>query len=132
MSRKKIPNKQALIAALKEVDGNMAAAARKFHCCRRLVWGYVDRDPELRELCNELSETFIDEAESQLYKHIRQGNVVATIFFLKTKARQRGYTERFDVQPLKVQEFEIDIGGDEILIGQNSSGALDNGIVLID
>src|SRR5205085_1425520 len=100
MSRKKIPSKTALIEALREADGNMATVARKFNCHRSLVWHHVDRDDELRELCDQLTETFIDEAESQLYKHIREGNVVATIFFLKTKARHRGYSERLELIPL--------------------------------
>ena len=110
MSRKKIPNKQALIEALKDLDGNMASVAQKFQCSRSLVWKYVDQDPELRELTDELTETFIDEAESQLYKHIREGNVVATIFFLKTKARHRGYSERLELLPLNRQDIEIELG----------------------
>ena len=70
----------------------------------------MNDDQELRELVNELTETFIDEAESQLYKHIREGNVVATIFFLKTKARHRGYSERLELVPLTRQEIEVELG----------------------
>ena len=108
--RKKIPNRDALIVALREADGNMASVARKFNCHRSLIWQYVDRDEELRELTDELTETFIDEAESQLYKHIREGNVVACIFFLKTKARHRGYSERLELIPLRQQAIEVDLG----------------------
>ena len=84
MSRKRIPSKKALIEALKECDGNQASVARKFNCSRGLVWQHIERDPELRELTDELTETFIDEAESQLFKLIREGNPPAIIFFLKT------------------------------------------------
>lgn len=108
--RKKIPSKQALTDALREADGNMASVARKFDCHRSLVWQYVDKDPELRDLTDELTETFIDEAESQLYKHIREGNVVACIFFLKTKARHRGYSERLELVPLAVQNIQVELG----------------------
>ncbi len=110
MSRKKIPNKQALIAALRAADGNQATVARKFNCHRSLIWQYVDRDEELRALTDELTETFIDEAESQLYGHIRAGNVVACIFFLKTKARHRGYSERLELVPLRMQSIEVELG----------------------
>ncbi len=110
MSRKKIPSKQALIEALREADGNQASVARKFNCHRSLVWQYVDNDPELRALTDELTEVFIDEAESQLYKHIREGNIVATIFFLKTKARHRGYSERLELIPLRRQDIEVELG----------------------
>lgn len=111
MSRKKIPSKAALIEALREADGNQATVAKKFNCHRSLVWQYIDGDPELRELTDELTETFIDEAESQLYSHIRAGNVVACIFFLKTKARHRGYSERLELIPLSRQDIEVELGG---------------------
>ncbi len=110
MSRKKISDRDALIVALRSLDGNMAAAARRFHCSRTAVWRYVNEDHELRELVDELSESFIDEAESQLYKHIREGNVVACIFFLKTKARHRGYSERLELIPLSRRDIEVEIG----------------------
>lgn len=110
MSRRKIPSKQALIDALVQADGNMAAVARTFNCSRALVWLYVDKDPKLRELTDELTETFIDEAESQLFKQIREGNTAAIIFFLKTKARHRGYSERLELLPLSRQSIEVDLG----------------------
>lgn len=110
MSRKKIPSRDALIVALKELDGNMAAAARRFHCSRPTVWGYVNNDSELRELVNELSEAFKDEAEQTLFKAIREGNIAATIFFLKTKARDRGYSERLELVPLSRRDIEVELG----------------------
>jgi len=33
-------------------------------------------------------------AESQLMKKIKQGNLTAIIFFLKTQAKHRGYVEK--------------------------------------
>ena len=110
MSRRKIPSKAELIDALIQSDGNMAAVARSFNCHRSLVWQYVDKDPKLRELTDELSESFIDEAESQLFKQIREGNTAAIIFFLKTKARHRGYSERLELLPLTRQSIEVDLG----------------------
>lgn len=123
--RKKIPSRAALIAALKDTDGNMAAAARRFHCNRTTVWQYVNEDPELRELVDELSETFIDEAENKLYEAIRDGNVVATIFFLKTKARHRGYSERLELIPLNRQDIEVELGRPAIEQENNHTQALD-------
>ena len=108
--KRKIPSRAALVEALREADGNMATVAKVFNCHRSLIWQYVDRDEELRALTDELTETFIDEAESQLYKHIREGNVVACIFFLKTKARHRGYSERLELIPLNRQDIEVELG----------------------
>jgi hypothetical protein len=110
MSRKKIPSRQALIEALRDLDGNMAATARRFHCTRQRVWDLVNEDAELRLLVDELSESFIDEAENKLFEAIREGNIVATIFFLKTKARHRGYSERLELVPLNRQDIEVELG----------------------
>ncbi len=110
MSRRKIPGRDALIEALKGLDGNMAAAARRFHVSRTTVWQYVNEDQELRELVDELSESFKDVAEQTLFNAIREGNIIATIFYLKTKARDRGYSERLELIPLSRRDIEVEIG----------------------
>ncbi len=125
MSRKKIPSRAALVEALRENDGNMAATARRFHCTRQRVWDLVNEDAELRALVEELTETFIDEAENKLYEAIRAGNVVATIFFLKTKARHRGYSERLELIPLSRQEIKIELGVPSSEIENNHTQTLD-------
>jgi hypothetical protein len=124
MSRKKIPSRAALVQALKELDGNMAATGRRFNCDRGRIWHTVNEDPELRQLVDELSETFIDEAENKLYEAIRAGNVVATIFFLKTKARHRGYSERLELVPLNRQDIEAELGRPTNEIENNHTEAL--------
>jgi hypothetical protein len=110
MNGRKIPNREALIEALREFDGNMAAAGRKFGCHRGYISQLVNDDQELRELVNELKETFIDEAENKLYEAIRDGNIVAILFFLKTQARHRGYSERFEFVPITQQQIEVELG----------------------
>lgn len=121
MSRKKIPSKKALEVALREADGNMASVARKFNCHRSLVWRHVDSDPKLRALTDELTETFIDEAESQLFKLIREGQPNAIIFFLKTKARHRGYSERLELVPLNRQDIEVELGHPTAIESEDSN-----------
>ena len=44
----------------------------------------------------EARESALDEAESELMKLIRAGNLTAIIFFLKTQGKSRGYSERSD------------------------------------
>lgn len=110
MSRKKIPSRPALIKALRELDGNMAAVGRRFHCSRQSIWLRVDGDSELRALVNELSQSFTDEAEQTLFSAIREGNIIATIFYLKTRGRDRGYSERLELVPLNTQNIEVELG----------------------
>jgi len=110
VSRKKIPNKAALIEVLSANDGNMAAAGRYFGCSRQVVWQYVDKDPKLRELCAELSESFTDECEAQLFEKIREGDTACIIFYMKTRGRDRGYSERLELMPLAPQQIEVELG----------------------
>ena len=46
----------------------------------------------------------------QFLQAIRDGNIVATIFFLKTKARHRGYSERLELIPLNPTIIEVELG----------------------
>jgi hypothetical protein len=110
MSRRKIPSREALITALRENDGNMAATGRRFHCDRRTVWQLVNDDPELRQVVDELSETFIDEAENKLFEKIRGGDTACLIFFLKTRAAHRGYSEKFSVTGISLQNIIVELG----------------------
>jgi hypothetical protein len=110
MSRKKVQSKAALIKALREFRGNMASVGRHFGVSRSCIWGHVDADPELRAICEEESESFIDSAESKLFEAIDAGNVAATIFFLKTKGRERGYSERLEIMPMAQLQIEVELG----------------------
>jgi len=110
MSRRKIPSKRALKEALQKYSGNMAACSRSFGCSRQLVSAYVNQDPELRELCDDLTETFIDYAESKLYELIREKQPSAVIFFLKTRAKHRGYVERQELMPIQPHGIEVELG----------------------
>jgi hypothetical protein len=56
----------------------------------------------------------IDFAESQLHKQIKEGSTAATIFFLKTKGKQRGYVERIEHKDLSMPDFS-DMTNEEIL-----------------
>ena len=51
----------------------------------------------------------IDFAESSLYKQIKDGNTSATIFFLKTQAKRRGYIEKQEIEHSGVINFESEV-----------------------
>lgn len=52
----------------------------------------------------------IDHAESQLYKLIDESDTIAIIFFLRTRGRKRGYSERYEVG-IEGDTLRIDING---------------------
>ena len=73
-------------------------------------WYYrnIDKDPEFREQCESVKESFIDTVESYLFKNIQKGDTTSIIFFLKTRAKHRGYIEKEQIEINKLpQGFEI-------------------------
>lgn len=93
MANEKWTAKQ-MIDAIEQSKGILAQAARIVGCSRHTVTNYIDRYPTVKAAFDEANETTIDYVESQLLKQIGAGVPAATIFFLKTKAKHRGYVER--------------------------------------
>ena len=125
MSKRKIPSRKALEEALKENRGNMAQTARVFHCDRSTICHLVNNDPQLRDLVTELADEFLDEAESNFYKHVEDGNLTALIFFLKTQGRHRGWSERLEIMPLTRQDIQIELGTPTAAITDDQTDAID-------
>jgi hypothetical protein len=84
-------------AALRASAGIVSAAAVKLGCTTRTVRNYLDRSEALRAIEAEILEQNLDLAETKLLTAIRDGNLTAVIFYLKTKGKARGYTERSEV-----------------------------------
>jgi predicted transcriptional regulator len=94
---------EALVAA----GGVQADAARILGCSRTTINGYVRRYPNLQELIINAREETLDLAESQLLKKVKEGNMTAIIFYLKTQGKQRGYVEKGEApqKPDETQDF---------------------------
>jgi predicted transcriptional regulator len=87
---------EEVIAALQETGGLKSRAARLLGCTRQTVSRYIDRYAEVREAMEQAEEDLLDEAEDKLREQIRDGQLTAIIFYLKTKGKGRGYTERVE------------------------------------
>ena len=81
--------------ALLSSDGNLTAAADKLGVVRTVVYNYIDRYG-LQEVLDQAREKMGDEAVGQLHRLVRDGNLGAVIFYLKTQHKIRGYTERIE------------------------------------
>ncbi len=85
---------EEMAEALRETKGFVSAAARRLACDSGTVYDYMTRYPELKEIRQEAREAEKDLAEMMLGKMIRDGQFLATCFYLKTQAKDRGYVER--------------------------------------
>jgi hypothetical protein len=73
----------------------------------------MDSDPEYKAAVDSIADVAIDFAESQLHKQIKEGNSTATIFFLKTNGKKRGYVERQEIDAVGGKLFQIEVLGED-------------------
>tara|TARA_A200000159_G_scaffold38607_1_gene34981 strand:+ start:8407 stop:8772 length:366 start_codon:yes stop_codon:yes gene_type:complete len=87
-------HKKAILEALEQSLGVVTTACRKIGVGRTTFYGWLKEDPEFKKQVDDISNIALDFAESHLHKQIKGGNTSATIFYLKTKGKNRGYVER--------------------------------------
>lgn len=85
---------ELVAAALAEMQGNVAAVAKRFGVDRTSVRDLIGRRPALTRVCQDAREGMLDHAESALYRAVVAGEAWAVCFFLKTQGRGRGYVEK--------------------------------------
>lgn len=97
MTNKSQHIKKALLEALEKSLGVITTACKAVGVNRSTYYDYYNNDEEFRKEVDTLSDVAVDFAESQLHKQINEGSTAATIFYLKTKGKSRGYVERQEV-----------------------------------
>jgi|11_taG_2_1085331.scaffolds.fasta_scaffold00814_25 hypothetical protein len=90
--------KANLLESLEKALGVVTTACKTAGCSRETFYKYCREDEEFKTKVEDISNITLDFAESQLHKQIMDGNTTATIFYLKTKGKNRGYVERSEVQ----------------------------------
>ena len=90
--------KKKMLVALEQSLGVVTTACKKAEVPRSTFYKWYTEDEKFREEVNDISNITIDFAESQLLSQIKGGNTTATIFYLKTKGKERGYVERQEVE----------------------------------
>lgn len=95
---------ELVAAALAELQGNIAATAKRFGVARSSVLQFIQKRPILQQICHDAREGMLDNAESSLYRAVIAGEAWAVCFFLKTQGRSRGYDEN---EALREMQKEI-------------------------
>jgi len=89
-------NKKRFLEKLKDALGIVSAACQATGISRQTYYNWCKSDPEFRDAAEDTIEERIDVAEAALVKSIKEGVPASIIFFLKTKAKKRGYIERME------------------------------------
>lgn len=80
--------------AIKESAGVFSEVARVLGCSQANVSQRVARSERLQTVMKEYEKIYVGIAESQLRKHLEQGNPSVCMFYLKCKG---GYSERQNI-----------------------------------
>ena len=103
--------KKKLIAALEKSLGIVTEACEKAELSRRQHYVWYKEDADYRKSVDSIEGKYIDFAETHLKEQIEKGSTPATIFYLKTRGRKRGYNDTLDItsdnEPIII-EFNID------------------------
>ena len=86
-------NKKRFLEALASCRGIIGMACQMANVGRSTVLMWRKDDPEFNQAVLEAMDSQIDMVESQLFDNIKNGCTTSTIFYLKTKGKNRGYGE---------------------------------------
>lgn len=110
--------KAAMLEALEKSLGIVSTAAKKVGIGRTIHYKWIKEDDEYRKAVEDLENVSLDFAESKLHELIngvkmegkkgvyqRPPDTAATIFYLKTKGKERGYVERIETKEVKPENL---------------------------
>jgi hypothetical protein len=86
--------KRAMLLALERSLSVVSSACSMVKVSRLTHYRWMKQDHKYRQAVEELEEIALDLVESKLLMSIGEGSVTATIFYLKTKGKKRGYAQK--------------------------------------
>ena len=106
--------KEAMLQALENSLGVVTVACKQSETPRSTYYKWLKEDEDFAKSVKEIENIALDFAESQLHSQMKDGNTSATIFYLKTKGKKRGYIER--------SELDLSSGDEPVKINVNIKG----------
>ena len=93
--------KEKFLDALARGYGIIATACEAVNVGRTTYYRWYNSDAEFKERVDEITETQVDFVESKLMQSINANDTTAIIFYLKTKGKKRGYSDKVQPAPFK-------------------------------
>jgi len=105
--------KESLLKSLEQSLGVVTVACREANIPRSTYYKWLKEDQVFAEQVQDIENVALDFAESKLHNQIDENNTSATIFYLKTKGKARGYVERQEITGAEGMptNFQIEIIG---------------------
>lgn len=86
------------------VGGNVSLACQQANIKSRTTYYRWMKEEAFKEEIENINESYIDMAETQLRAAVSRGDMNAVFFLLKTKGKSRGYVEKIE-QEVKDDAF---------------------------
>lgn len=90
--------RELIVKSLKQGRGKVYLVANHLKCSPKTIYNYINKYPEVKEAKEDAEGLRLDATELKLEDAIDAGEAWAICFFLKTKGKSRGYTERQEVE----------------------------------
>jgi len=91
-------HKKELLIALENTLGIVSDACKLVNLSRSTYYKYYNQDEQFKADADDVNNIALDFVESKLYKLIGDENITAIIFYLKTKGKKRGYSEKIEIE----------------------------------
>ena len=114
MDKSRHIKKEAILQALENSLGVVTIACKQANIPRSTYYKWLKEDIEFAKQVKEIENIALDFAESQLHNQIKDGSTSATIFYLKTKGKKRGYVEK--------SELDLTSGNEPVKLRINIDG----------
>lgn len=114
MDKSRHIKKESMIKALESSLGVVTIACQKTDIPRSTFYKWMKEDEKFAKQVKDIENIALDFAESKLHNQIEKNNTAATIFYLKTKGKRRGYIEK--------SELDVTSGDEPIKININIDG----------
>lgn len=86
-----------MVKALESTLGIVKQACDIIGLSRQSHYDWLKEDPVYKQSVDDIAEMAIDYVESKAMKLITDGDTAMTIFYLKCRAKKRGYVERTEI-----------------------------------
>lgn len=90
--------KQAVIEALQKSLGIVTTACINAGVSRKQFYEWVKKDAEFAKAVEDIEDVTLDFVEGKLLQNVKDNDTQSILFYLKTKGKRRGYTERTEVK----------------------------------
>jgi ACT domain-containing protein len=102
--------KEKILIALEKHLNIVSSACKEVGISRETHYRWLREDKKYKQACKEIDNVALDFAESALHQQIKKGNPLSTMFYLKCKAKKRGYIEQQEVKVTGNMKFTADFG----------------------